>query len=349
MNTTFSQNDVLSIIEMYTCGKNIDEIIQAYETDEHFIREILKENNLDRNHHVGGYSDELKNRFIYLFNEGHTNAELTYELSLGKSAATKRIKQYGLSVTDEIKEKRTKRHEQMFAKSDGRNTRKRKYVYERNSNYFDEIDSFEKSYFLGLIYADGCNYKNRGVFEIDLQERDEHILLSLKNAIGYEGPLYHYDDSKRKASYQTMSCLQISDNHICESLEKHGVVERKSLVLKFPEFLNDELIPHFIRGYVDGDGCIYYSKNNGIYCSLIGTKDFCFHIKDILASKGIKCSVYHRDMYNENTYILSIGGPKQTYRFLDWIYSCSTENTRLSRKYELYLECCNNYNDVKIS
>lgn len=43
-----------------------------------------------------------------------------------------------------------------------------------------------------------------------------------------------------------------------------GCIPRKTLVLKFPNesTVPKQLIKHFIRGYMDGDGCIstYYKK-----------------------------------------------------------------------------------------
>ena len=47
---------------------------------------------------------------------------------------------------------------------------------------------------------------------------------------------------------------------IFKDLIKLGVTPRKSLTLKFPTFLNEDLMRHFIRGYFDGDGCIWDGK-----------------------------------------------------------------------------------------
>lgn len=46
---------------------------------------------------------------------------------------------------------------------------------------------------------------------------------------------------------------------MCDSLSKLGVTTKKSLTLTFPN-LSKNLIPHFIRGYFDGDGCIWMGK-----------------------------------------------------------------------------------------
>lgn len=43
-------------------------------------------------------------------------------------------------------------------------------------------------------------------------------------------------------------------------LEKWGCIENKTFKLKFPEFLSEELVPHFIRGYFDGDGSVFIHR-----------------------------------------------------------------------------------------
>lgn len=60
-----------------------------------------------------------------------------------------------------------------------------KYTY--NKDYFKEIDSFEKAYWLGFLYADGCItrfYKDEKLksmsLEITLQMMIKIILLNLE-------------------------------------------------------------------------------------------------------------------------------------------------------------------------
>ena len=54
--------------------------------------------------------------------------------------------------------------------------------------------------------------------------------------------------------------LKVFSKHMSNQLET--VVERKSKVLTFPEFLDSLLYKHFIRGMIDGDGWIYLPSNN---------------------------------------------------------------------------------------
>lgn len=47
-----------------------------------------------------------------------------------------------------------------------------------------------------------------------------------------------------------------------KSLLKLGVMPRKSLTMKFP-YIPEEYLSFFIRGYFDGDGCLYSSLSYG--------------------------------------------------------------------------------------
>ena len=51
----------------------------------------------------------------------------------------------------------------------------------------------------------------------------------------------------------------ITSDKMFSDLCKHGCVPNKSLILTFP-VITEELIPHFIRGYFDGDGGITIRK-----------------------------------------------------------------------------------------
>ena len=59
------------------------------------------------------------------------------------------------------------------------------------------------------------------------------------------------------------SLLEICSPEIGEKLISYGCVPRKSNILKFPDisiFKSKNLIRHFIRGYFDGDGSVFISK-----------------------------------------------------------------------------------------
>src|SRR5690606_14362207 len=61
--------------------------------------------------------------------------------------------------------------------------------YKINQNFFDNIDTEEKAYFLGLLCADGCNHINNTKVSLFLKESDKEILEKFKNMLQPEKPL----------------------------------------------------------------------------------------------------------------------------------------------------------------
>ena len=95
-----------------------------------------------------------------------------------------------------------------------------------------------------------------------------------------------------------MLTLILSSKHMCESLEKYGLTQNKTFTITFPNFLNEKLIPHFIRGYFDGDGTtsVFKRKDNGkVDCciSLMSSIQFCQGAKNFLETKNISMHINH--------------------------------------------------------
>jgi len=124
-----------------------------------------------------------------------------------------------------------------------------------NENYFERIDTSDKAYFLGLLYADGCIKSTKCA--ISLEEGDKHILEDFKRFIGYNIPLYFA--KKYKDHWKNQYRLTIYRKKFCDNLINLGCFINKTHILKFPteDQVPKSLMNHFIRGYFDGDGCIY--------------------------------------------------------------------------------------------
>ena len=141
-------------------------------------------------------------------------------------------------------------------------------TYRINYTYFDNINTKEKAYILGLLYADGCNSTEINTVRLLLTEQDKDLLLQISKIIFIdEKPLifrrggeFVYKSKKylRKNSY----CFTINNKHISDKLNKLGLIKNKSLTLEFPTWLCSSLYSHFIRGYFDGDGCISIDKKD---------------------------------------------------------------------------------------
>lgn len=149
-----------------------------------------------------------------------------------------------------------------------RNGNTRKAENGVNLRFFEE-DTEGSAYFYGLLLSDG-NISERGKVSISLKSTDSHILEDFRLAVG----------SNSKVTFHTRpdgtsSCsLVFTVKPIAESLDKLGMVPRKSLSEKAPsKFL---LNKDFWRGMVDGDGCITFPENKAsprVY--LCGSEEIC--------------------------------------------------------------------------
>lgn len=158
-------------------------------------------------------------------------------------------------------------------------------IHTFNYNYFDSIDTEEKAYFLGLLWADGFCDKDTGNIVISLQEEDGYILERFKDAVEFSGTttkiLLNISNRKPLCKFQMFS------KHMAEILDSYGMVKAKSLTLQFPNVIPEHLVHHFIRGYFDGDGSVYINKRKEIGMSFVGTESVLSHIKkNIKESSG---------------------------------------------------------------
>ena len=164
---------------------------------------------------------------------------------------------------------------------------RRKYYL--NEYYFDKIDTPNKAYFLGLLYADGSNFTPKQTISISLEEGDRHILELFREELNYSRELEFLDYSNKHDfgyNYKNQYRLSIFSKHMSDELDNKGVKKNKSLILEFPKFLDDNLLKFFILGYFDGDGsfCPHYTQD-GKFQPLItftSTENFCKDLQKIV-------------------------------------------------------------------
>ena len=150
--------------------------------------------------------------------------------------------------------------------------------YTLNETYFDNINTEEKAYFLGFLYADGYNNETRGVVELSCSEKDKEILEKFSKLVDSNKPVRFIESNGAK------SCrIDLCSRKLCSALNAIGCVQTKTFKLKFP-LLKEDLISHFIRGYFDGDGCLSYGttpKDNifgnafNSVITFVSTEEFC--------------------------------------------------------------------------
>lgn len=136
--------------------------------------------------------------------------------------------------------------------------------YKYNKSFFKTIDTEEKAYFLGLLYADGYNFTSSGsrYVVLSLQEEDKHILEDFKSALNSNNELKFRDKKSKNSNWSNIWSLQISGEEFSKHLENLGCTQAKTKILSFPskQQVPEHLIHHFIRGYFDGDGSVWEGK-----------------------------------------------------------------------------------------
>ena len=226
--------------------------------------------------------------------------------------------------------------------------------YFHNENYFKVIDTEEKAYWLGFLYADGYitskNNQESQRFGITLSSKDIDHLEKFKKCIQATNPIKTYQASESSYNLDTVySRILITSQKTVDDLKDKGVVENKTNILKFPteEQVPKELIPHFIRGYFDGDGCISIcnrEKRKTIEYSIkiLGTESFLNGIKNFIElNTSIKIFKYYTRKIGQTVKSLEFSGNKQVKCFLDLLYKDAT--IYLDRKYDRYIKLCNLY------
>ena len=208
-------------------------------------------------------------------------------------------------------------------KGKSENNHFRKYAI--NQYYFDNIDCEEKAYFLGFLYADGCNHKNNTKISMFLKEEDKDILIKLNNLLQPDKPLTYRKARIGNAQYG----MQISNKRISDNLNVLGCTPNKTFTLNFPtntQVPNNFLI-HFIRGYFDGDG--WLGKKD---ISITSSNVFCNELSNYLLDNfNIKTRKKVKNKVTELCFSRYSVKP-----FLDLIYKNS--NIHLERKYQRYLK-----------
>lgn len=130
--------------------------------------------------------------------------------------------------------------------------------YARDYHFFDVIDTEAKAYWLGAMFADGniSSSEKYGFCRAIFSSIDREWIEMFKSDISYAGPiLTEYHKKYEKEIYK----LNFGNKEIARTLIQHGCVPAKSMIMTFPT-LPEELVHHFIRGYFDGDGCVFLSQ-----------------------------------------------------------------------------------------
>jgi intein-encoded DNA endonuclease-like protein len=125
-----------------------------------------------------------------------------------------------------------------------------------NHNFFKDW-SPGMAYVLGYFAADGSMIKNKpGKYSVEFTSTDR-ILLSIVQRV--TASQHRISKQERGGNTKPAYRIQIGSKEWVTDLESLGFSTRKSKTLSFPT-IQKEYSGDFIRGYFDGDGCVYFKN-----------------------------------------------------------------------------------------
>jgi hypothetical protein len=127
-------------------------------------------------------------------------------------------------------------------------------------DYFESIDTKEKAYWLGFMYADGVvqekHQKRGGVgyrAKIILGIKDEDQVDRFIKCVGADAKRKIFSTDLRGRHFVG---IQLYNKIFAGHLINQGCIPKKSFVITLPDFNDAELDLAFFLGFFDGDGCI---------------------------------------------------------------------------------------------
>lgn len=290
---TFRPSEEAQIVKIYQAGYNLRDIARVYECKSGTIRKILDRHNVITRETE--YKETIKRRdkeISRLYNEGQTIDELT------------RIQGLSMAVI----------HKSLVRDGTPRRPIRKDFF---NEQVFDCLDNEHSLYWMGFIYAD--SYLSHYELKIGLSVKDlDHLKKLVKFMNSSTGVKYDH-----RACFATFASL-----HMANTLKSLGLVSRRGQFDKLKDKIPAGLEHHFIRGYLDGDGCI----SNREKVIILGQSDILLWIKECLvkyAQASDKVMPYQRKGIME----IAWGGSFQFARVVDYIYKDAT--IYLERKKEI--------------
>jgi len=207
-------------------------------------------------------------------------------------------------------------------------------IFERGELFF---------YFLGLVAADGSFVTHRREMSVELclKEGDRKLLEHLRDRISSGRPIHL---KPGKITRYTAVRFKINDRRLVAMLQEYITTTRKTHTLSWPDAIPEAHLPHFIRGYLDGDGTIGVALNRQTVrgeerfypvtrLRILGTESFLAGLtRAIHRIQSIKQVKVHRKG-KEQVFEIQYSG-RHGEKVLDWLYDDAT--IWLARKREVY-------------
>lgn len=192
----------------------------------------------------------------------------------------------------------------------------------------------ETAYWAGFLMADGHVSPNLREVVLRLSSKDIDHLEAFGEFVGFKNGI---------RAKTPIASLKMTSSSMAADLQPWGVVPQKTTVGKIPSDIDEDLLPHFVRGLIDGDGNIYTRTKPYRRCtiSLAGNRAVVGRVGEILEHNGISCHLYLQSvnpLTGFETCRLAVGSKKDVCRAIRWLRYDDPSQPSLERKRKLALD-----------
>lgn len=202
-------------------------------------------------------------------------------------------------------------------------------------HYFDEW-SPNMAYILGFIFADGNIDSKRKSLRVCLADKDISVLEFIKKELKFKHEIYRRKglfDPRTGNTNQPQVMLCIGSIVIANRLMELGVNPRKTYNDDpFPN-VPDEMFPHFVRGYLDGDGSICVTATDTCFINFVGSSKFIVGLyNNFVRLVGVRPMGISNKKGNTKQSEIAWSSPNDLLLFRDFIYPKDGFDFCLERK-----------------
>ena len=311
--------------ERYLSGQSVTKIAKDLNIDRHQLgKHLFVYQNIEKRDKQGGktkynYDSKMIKDIVNEYKNGLGLKPLAVKYSISTNVVRKALSYHGAVVAKTSSKKKIK-------------------VF--NESVFDKIDTEEKAYWLGFLYADGSMNRKRYTLEVSLAEKDRDHLIKLCDFLGLDRKYIKAKKVKLGDKIFEANRLEVFSKRNFENLERLGCPPRKSLTLLFPDSskVPAHLLVHFMRGYFDGDGTISYTPGKARSQAkflLLGTKEFLIEYENVLHKRSKVNFSRTTPRQKTNAFQITHGGNLQAEKLYRFLYSKAT--IYLQRKHDKFI------------
>lgn len=295
----------LKIVEMYNDGYNPNEIAKIFVCSVGTVYNALKREKQCTRNGYHGIKKDLVNDVIKLYKNNESVFSICNKLGLYQDKVKRILHENNIKTISSAK-----RNNPNF-----------------NEDYFENIDSEDKAYWLGWLITDGCI--NDTSISITLKECDTYILEQFQSDLGLMNKIKQFN--------KKYSRLMFWSKKMIEDLAKYGIVPNKTFTIDLPK-IREDLIPSLLRGCVDGDGSItYLTYSNRLTTELM----FCGNRTSVESFNKLACQLIGIEekniVPNNSIFRVRWSSRKEIVDICNKLYE-NSEKHKLIRKYEKYIK-----------